>query len=136
MADSHVVLRWTGEEDRFEGEALGGPSIIVDSAGKAGPSPMTGLLLSLAGCMAIDIRMILEKGRIPLDELVVEIEGDRASEPPRRFTGLRLMVRVRGPGEEHEARLDRAVALSREKYCSVFHSLRTDLDVEIDIERS
>jgi len=136
MADSHVVLRWTGEGDRFEGEAPGGPSITVDSDGKAGPSPMTGLLLSLAACMGIDIRMILEKGRVPLDGLEVEIEADRAAEPPRRFTRLHLTIRVRGPAEEHEARIARAVDLSREKYCSVFHSLRTDLDVEIAIERS
>ncbi len=135
MADSHVVLRWTGEADRFEGGTPGGPSILIDSDGKAGPSPMTGVLLSLAGCMAVDIRMILEKGRIPLDDLEVAIEADRAAEPPRRFTALRLVVRVRGPGEEHQARLERAVTLSRDKYCSVFHSLRTDLDVEIDIER-
>jgi putative redox protein len=136
MADSHVVLRWTGEGDRFEGEAPGGGSITLDSDGKAGPSPMTALLLSLAGCMAIDIRMILEKGRVPLDGLEVEIEGDRAAEPPRRFTGLHLTIRVRGPAEEHEARIARAVDLSRDKYCSVFHSLRTDLDVEIVVERS
>lgn len=135
MADSHVVLRWTGEADRFEGGVPGGPTILLDSDGKAGPSPMTGVLLSLAACMAIDIRMILEKGRVPLDDLEVEIEADRAAEPPRRFTGVHLFVRVRGPGEEHQARVERAVALSREKYCSVFHSLRTDLNVEIDIER-
>jgi putative redox protein len=96
---------------------------------------MTGLLLSLAACMAVDVRMILEKGRVPLEELVVEIEGDRLPEPPRRFTRLRLTIRLRGPGEEHEARIARAVALSRDKYCSVFHSLRTDLDVEIATER-
>lgn len=86
--------------------------------------------------MGIDIRMILEKGRVPLEELVVEVEGDRAPDPPRRFTALRLTVRVRGPGEEHDARIARAVDLSRDKYCSVFHSLRTDLDVEIAVERS
>lgn len=136
MADSRVVLHWTGEADRFEGSAVGGPSVMLDSAGESGPSPMTALLLSLAACMGIDIRMILEKGRVPLEELVVEVEGDRAPDPPRRFTALRLTVRVRGPGEEHDARIARAVDLSRDKYCSVFHSLRTDLDVEIAVERS
>lgn len=136
MADSQVVLRWTGEADRFEGEAVGGPSITLDSAGEVGPSPMSGLLLSLAACMAIDIRMILEKGRVPLDDLVLEIEADRMPDPPRRFTAVRLTVRLKGPGEEHEARIDRAIDLSREKYCSVMHSLRTDLSVEIVVERS
>ncbi len=135
MADKHIELRWTGEGDRFEGGAPGGPVTVVDGAGAAAPSPMDGLLLSLAGCMGIDILMILQKGRVPVDDLRVEIEGDRAPEPPRRFTALRLTVHVAGPGEDDEKKIQRAVDLSRDRYCSVFHSLRTDLDVEIAIAR-
>lgn len=136
MADKHVVLRWSGEGDRFEGGTPGGPIAVVDGDGRAAPSPMDGLLLSLAGCMAIDILMILQKGRVPVDALEVEIEGDRAPDPPRRFTRLVLTVRVAGPGEGDDKKIQRAVDLSRDRYCSVFHTLRTDLDVEIAIERS
>lgn len=135
MADKSVVLRWTGEGDRFEGNAPGGPISALDGAGVAAPSPMDGLLLSVAGCMAIDILMILQKGRVVVDDLEIAIEGERAAEPPRRFTSLLLTVRVTGPSEADDAKIQRAVDLSRDRYCSVFHTLRTDLDVRIDVER-
>ncbi len=135
MADKHVVLRWSGEGDLFEGGAPGGPTIRLDGGSAAGPSPMDGLLLSLAACMGIDIRMILDKGRVPIEALDILVEGDRADEAPRRFTRVALMVRLRGPAEEHEGKILRAIELSREKYCSVFHTLRPDLDVEIAHER-
>lgn len=135
MADKSVVLRWTGEGDRFEGNAPGGPISALDGSGVAAPSPMDGLLLSLAGCMGIDILMILQKGRVVVDDLEIAVEGDRAEEPPRRFTSLLMTVRVTGPSEADEGKIQRAVDLSRDRYCSVFHTLRTDLDVRIDVER-
>jgi putative redox protein len=96
---------------------------------------MDALLLALAGCMAVDVLTILEKGRVPVESLEVEVEGDRPDRPPRRFTALRMEYRVRGPGVEHQAKLERAVALSRDTYCSVYHTLRPDLDVDIRIRR-
>ncbi len=136
MASKKVTLRWTGEGEHFVGGAPGGVQVPIDGDGKAGPSPMDALLLSLAGCMGIDVLMILEKGRVPVRALEVDVEGTRPDEPPRRFLALRLVYRIEGPGPEHDGRIERAVALSRDKYCSVFHTLRPDLDVEITIERS
>lgn len=135
MVSKHVTLRWTGEGERFEGSAPGGATVLIDGDGKAGPSPMDALLLSLAGCMGIDVLMILEKSRVPVTSLEVAVEGTRPDDPPRRFLSLALEYRITGPGPEHEARLERAVALSRDKYCSVFHTLRPDLDVDIRIHR-
>lgn len=83
--------------------------------------------------MGIDIQAILEKGRVQLDDLVVELEGERAPEPPQRFTRVQMDVRVRGPSPEDRAKVERAVQLSRDKYCSVFHTLRSDLQVEINV---
>lgn len=135
-----VRLRWTGEGDVFRGgpvapEGETRPESVIDGGSAAGPSPMDHLLLGLAGCMAVDVRMILGKSRVPLEALEVEVEGERAPEPPRRFVRLRLVYRVKGPREEDQAKLERAVALSREKYCSVLHSLRPDIDLAIDIRR-
>lgn len=130
-----VSLRWTGEGLAFEGGGATHPAISIDGASRAGPSPMEVLLLSLAGCMAIDVRMILEKSRVPIEGLEVETEGIRASTDPRRYTLVRMVFRVTGPGEEHEPRIARAVQLSRDKYCSVLHSLDPDLPIETAIER-
>lgn len=124
-------LSWSGEGLKYHGTSAGAAPITVDGDSKEGPSPMGILLLSLAGCMAIDIQSILEKGRVPFEALEVDTVGTRAPEPPRRFTRIEMEVRVRGVGPEDEGKLDRAIALSRDRYCSVFHTLQPDLEVEI-----
>jgi len=134
MSDKDVLLRWTGEGLSFEGGAPGGPTVILDSAGTAGPSPMDALLLGLGGCMGIDVVMILEKGRVPLESLEVMIEGDRAADPPRKFTAVRILYRIGGLGPEHHAKAQRAVDLSRDRYCSVLHSLHPAVGIDIRIE--
>lgn len=133
VAEKYARLEWTGEALVFQGGHAPGLEVVVDSAGKAGGSPMDYLIVSLAGCMAIDVLMILEKSRVPVEALSVEAFGDRTESEPRRYTSLRLVYEVTGPGAEHQPRLDRAVALSRDKYCSVLHSLRPDIDLKIEI---
>lgn len=133
MASSSVRLRWTGGLT-FVGGADGGPEITTASGGEEGPSPTQLLLTSLAGCMGIDVCDILAKSRVAVDALEVVVEGDRAPEPPRRFTSIRLTYHVRGPSEKDRPKLERAVQLSRDKYCSVLHTLRPDLDFEVRIE--
>ena len=136
MSDTkRAVLHWTGEGLAFRGGAPDGPELTLDGDGEAGPSPMDALLQGLGGCMAIDVVHILERSRVPLEALEVEVEGTRAPEAPRRFTGIRLVYRVRGPGPDDEGRLKRAVDLSRDRYCSVLHTLRPDMEIEIRIER-
>ena len=135
MSDlKHVTLRWSGEDLVFEGSGASGGSITIDGNGGQGPSPMDTLLLALAGCMTVDIRTILEKSRVPLDGLEVSVAGERVAEPPRRFTRIEMVFRLSGPGPEDAAKVDRAVALSRETYCSVMHTLRQDVEIYIRVE--
>jgi putative redox protein len=129
-----VHLRWTGEGLVFEGGGEKHPPLRIDGASKAGPSPTEALLLSLAGCMAIDVRLILDKSRVPLETLEVDTIGERAETDPRRYTHIRMVFRLKGPGAEHESRVARAIQLSRDKYCSVFHTFRSDLPIETAIE--
>lgn len=136
MSVSEVSLRWRGDGLAFVGGMPGGPEIVLDSEGKAGPSPTQVLLLSLAGCMGVDVRMILEKSRVPLESLEVRVEGERLEQPPRRFRSIRLTYRLRGPGAEDEPKVQRAIELSREKYCSVLHTLRPDIDLDVRVERA
>lgn len=131
-----VRLSWTGKDLRFEGGAEGGPRIAMDGDSGSGPSPMEMLLLSLAGCMAVDMKVILEKSRVALEGMDVVLEGERAPEDPKRYVAIRMVFHLDGPDEADEGRIARAVELSRNKYCSVFHTLRPDLAVEIRTERT
>lgn len=132
--DKEARITWTGSGMVFDGGPVGGPQMVVDGDAATGPSPMDLVLVGLAACMAIDVRMILEKSRVPLDGLDVHAEGTRAEEPPRRYTAVRLTYRVSGMDPSHRGKLDRAIELSRERYCSVLHSLREDLPLEIVLE--
>jgi putative redox protein len=111
---------------RFDA-ASGTNAAVVDGDSKAGPSPMQYAAMGLAGCMGADVVDIIRKGRHPLSALRVTFTGTRADTPPRRFLHIRLQFHVEGavPPEA----VERAIALSREKYCSVWHSFRQDIEL-------
>ena len=128
MADAKppttAELVWS-EGLRF-GATSGTNAFVLDGDGAAGPSPVQVAAIGLAGCMAADVVAILEKGRQPLTAMRVSFSGERAATPPRRFTRITLRFHVTG-AVAPEA-VERAVALSRETYCSVWHSMRQDID--------
>jgi putative redox protein len=128
-----ATLRWS-EGLVFEGGSGKSPLVVMDGDGVRGPSPMELLLLSLGGCMAIDLRVILERSRVPLDTLDLVIEGDRVEESPRRYESIRMVFRLSGPGEGDRAKVQRALDLSTERYCSVHHTLRPDLSIQTSYE--
>jgi len=128
-----VQLTWTGEGQVFDVGLAHGVQLPIDGDRHQGASPMDQLLASVGACMAIDVLVILEKSRVPLTALRLVAEGERRDDEPRHFVSLALRYEVSGPAPEHQAKLERAVELSRDKYCSVLHTLRPDLDVTIDI---
>lgn len=128
------VLRWTGEGLVFSGQVGSGPTVTIDGDAKAGPSSTDSLLLGLMGCMSIDVLTILQKGRVTVNALETRVEAERAPDPPKYFTRVRLTFVLEGPSPEERPKVDRAIELSREKYCSVFHSLRPDLEFETSVE--
>ncbi len=126
-----VRLRWAGEGLVFHGGPDGGPEITIDSDATQGPSPTHTLLLALAGCMAVDVKLILEKSRVPVESIEVEAQGVRAESIPRRFVSITLTYDVKGPRDVDAKKVQRALDLSRDKYCSVLHSL--DPGIQIDL---
>lgn len=120
-----AALTWQG--DLRMAAVVGSQHLTLDSDGQAGPSPMQALALGLAGCMAVDVVEILRKGRHPLIGLETTLLGTRAADPPRRFTHVELVFHVQG--DVPVAAIERAIALSRDRYCSVWHSLRQDIEL-------
>jgi putative redox protein len=104
----------------------------VDGHSKAAPSPMQLVAIGLAGCMAIDVVDILRKGRHDLRGLRAQFTGQRAGEPPKRYEEITLHYVI--TGDVPAQAIDRAIALSREKYCSVWHSMRQDIALTVTYE--
>ena len=126
----HAALVWQGDL-RFTATS-GDAALTLDGQGAAGPSPMQAVAVGLAGCMAIDVVDIIRKGRHGVTGLEATLVGARAEEPPRRFTAFTLHYVV--TGAVPTAAVERAIQLSRERYCSVWHSLRTDIALETTFE--
>jgi putative redox protein len=118
-------LIWA-DELRFD-VTSGRAALVVDGNSVAGPSPVQLLVVALAGCMAIDVVDIVRKGRHVLTGFRATITGERRPEPPRRLTRVELRFHLRGNAPPHV--VERAIQLSRDKYCSVWHSLREDIQL-------
>jgi putative redox protein len=125
MAKPAIVAELLWSEGLRFGATSGAAAVVIDGDGAAGPSPMQLAAFGLAGCMAVDVVEILRKGRHPLTALRITFRGERAPEPPRRFVRITLHFDVSGAVPFDAA--ERAIALSREKYCSVWHSMRADI---------
>jgi len=121
-----VELVW--EHDLVLGGKSGETSITMDSKSVEGPSPVQALAFALAGCMAMDVVHILKKGRYDLRGLKVELVAQRADEDPRRITAVSMSYTI--TGEVPKDQIQRAIDLSREKYCSVWHSMRQDIPLD------
>ncbi len=109
----------------------GGPPIELHSSTPGMVSPTQALAYSVMGCMAMDVAHILEKGRHALTALTVTFEGERAAEPPRRYTSIHLTFHVTTSASKEV--VERAIELSHTKYCSVSNTLRPDLDFKTSV---
>ena len=122
-APTTLELVWT-HDLIMEGRS-GEATILLDSAGKEGPSPVQTLAFALAGCMGMDVVYILNKGRHDLRGLALTLVAERAQEDPHRITAVTIDFSVTGPIPREQ--VQRAIDLSHEKYCSVWHSMRQDI---------
>jgi putative redox protein len=132
MAAPTTTALLTWKQDLQFDASSGHTSLTIDSRGIAGPSPVEALALALAGCMAIDVVDIVTKGRHPLRGLTVSLSAERAAEPPRRFVSVALHFVL--TGEVPIAAVERALQLSRDKYCSVWQSMRQDIPLATTYE--
>ena len=129
-------IKWV-EGVRFVAETGSGHALIVDGAAEAGgrnlgPRPMELVLAGTAACTAFDVVWILRKARQPVSDCVVEAEAERAEADPKVFTRIHLKYRVAGKGL-NPAQVERAVKLSKEKYCSATLMLARTAEITFEI---
>jgi len=125
-----VDLTWIGDL-KFSGVS-GAAAMTLDSAGAAGPSPVQALAFAIAGCMTTDVAHILTRSRHPFRALRSHLVADRAQEDPHRIVRMSLVISVKGNAPVDA--VERAIALSRDKYCSVWHSMRQDIEFNVRAE--
>ena len=110
----------------------GSASLTIDGDSRAGLSPVQALAISVAGCMAADVAHIVQRGRYTLDTFRTDVIAERAQSEPHRFIHVTLRFFIRGAVPRDT--VERAISLSREKYCSVWHSLREDIELTTECD--
>ena len=122
----------------FVGESCSGHSVVMDGAPESGGRnlgirPMEMLLLGLGGCSSFDVVLILQKSRQAISDCEVLLEAERATEDPKVFTRIHLHFKVKGKNLSPE-KVERAVKLSAEKYCSASMMLGKTAEITHDFE--
>ncbi|MBS0327130.1 MAG: OsmC family protein [Proteobacteria bacterium] len=121
----------------FVAESGSGHALVIDGAPEAGGRnlgmrPMELVLAGAAGCTAFDVMWILRKARQPVAGCVVEAEAERATEDPHVFTRIHLKYAVTGSGlDRHQ--VERAVKLSKDKYCSATAMLAKTAEITVEV---
>ena len=115
----------------FIGRTNRGYEVEYDAQQQWGCSPTETLLLSVAGCMGIDMVSFLKKMKCEIKSYKMDIVGERNPTPPQYYIAIEMIITVTG-SRLTAKKIERAISLSQEKYCSVYHSLRKDMKVKVD----
>ncbi|MFO7670616.1 MAG: OsmC family protein [Bacteroidales bacterium] len=120
----------------FEAE-VDGHKIYLDTSAEhggknLGPRPKPMMMVALAGCTGMDVAAILKKMKVEVESLIVEVEGEVTEDHPRRFSGMKVIFRVKGKDVLRES-VEKAVMLSKTKYCGVSANYSEAFPIEYDI---
>src|SRR5262245_13228872 len=137
MTSMKARIKWV-EGRTFVGESGSGHRLVLGTAvgpdGQTpGPSPMELVLIGTGACSAFDVVHILEKGREPIEDCIVELEAERAEKEPKVFTRIHMHFVVKGRGLA-PAKVQRAIELSVQKYCSASAMIAKTATITHDFE--
>jgi len=126
-------VKWI-EGTRYLGTSGTGHGVVMEASAadqSVGPSPMEMLLLGMGGCTTYDVVAILKKMRLPVEDVIVELEADRADSVPKTFTKIHCVFTVVGKNIPL-AKAQEAVKLSGEKYCSASRMLEKTAEITFE----
>jgi putative redox protein len=133
-----IKVRWNGNR-QFVGWDEAGHGVVMDASSSykgegSGVRPLEIVLYGLAGCTAMDVISILEKKRMDVRGLEIEVEAtQRTDEYPKIYTNIHLRYIVTGFGVTETA-VARSIELSEEKYCSVSGMLGPQVEITTSYE--
>jgi putative redox protein len=130
------IVRWTGEGMSFTAESGSGHLVAMDGAPDGGgrnlaPRPMEMVLIGTGGCTAYDVVLILKRGRHDVRSCEVSLHAERAPTDPKVFTAITQRFTVRGRNLDPSV-VERAVALSHDKYCSATAMLAKTAEIRTE----
>lgn len=121
----NLSLDWRG--DLKFANSPGSPAIELHSSTPGMTSPVQALAYAVMSCMAMDIVHVIQKGRHPMQAMTVKCHGRRTEEHPRRFVSMAIEFDITGQMDDQV--VERAIELSRHKYCSVWNTVRPDVEL-------
>jgi putative redox protein len=132
-----VRIKWV-ENVAFVGESESGHALLMDGAPEGGgrnlgPRPMETVLIGTGGCTAYDVVLILKRGRHAVTGCSVKLQAERADTDPKVFTKIHFAFTVTGRNLPREA-VERAVALSHEKYCSASAMMEKTAELTFSVD--
>ena len=133
---STVSVKWIESRLMVGADSAGHPVVIGRHQNQepqwGGMKASDLLLLSAGSCSTYDVVMILEKQKEPLEDLEVTVTGENNPEPPYNFTKIHLHYKAKGAVKPNK--LERAIKLSEEKYCSVINTLKAGVEISNSFE--
>jgi len=128
------------EDLEFEANFPSGHKLTLDASEESGgndkgPRPLEVMLSGLGGCTGIDVVLILKKMKAEIEEFHLDIDAQRAEEHPKRFEKIHLTYKFKGKNLS-ERRVERAISLSEDKYCSASSSLNAEITSSFEIEHT
>lgn len=130
-----ISLSWL-ENMAFEAD-VNGHKLLLDATEDVGgqdrgPRPKPLMMVALAGCTGMDVVSILKKMRVEYDKLNIEIEGDLSEEHPKHYQKMKVIYEFTGKNLPRE-KIEKAVDLSKERYCGVSVSYKKAMEIEYEI---
>jgi len=134
-----VKVKWNGKMG-FTAVGPSGHEVFMDAGEQSGgddkgPRPTEVALAAIGGCSGIDVIWMMDRMRQDVDDLAMHITTERAEEEPRRFTRIHVHYTLTGH-ELDESRVERAIRLTKDKYCSVSNSFNAEITTSYEIVES
>jgi putative redox protein len=136
MKKETISMKWV-DGMSFEAD-IEGNKITIDSnpefgGQNKGPKPKPLMMVSLAGCTGMDVVSLMNKMRVEYDSVNIIVEGELTEEHPKHFTRMKVIYEIKGKNVDR-GKVEKAVNLSKDKYCGVSYSYKQVMDVEYEIK--
>ncbi len=136
MKKEKINLKWT-DGIAFEAD-VAGFKVQIDSdpefgGQNKGPKPKPLMMVALAGCTGMDIVSLLNKMRVGFDSLNIVVEGELTEEHPKHFSKMKVVYEITGKNIDQK-KVEKAVVMSKDKYCGVSYSYKQAMEIEYEIK--